>query len=211
MTRHVVGTGRHDQGLGRIESFADGVIAIAITLLVLTLAEPPPDLEGTRLARDVLRQWPHFLAYGISFAVIGRFWVVHHHLFRYVQRYDSGFLGLNLLFLLTLAFLPYPTELLGEHGGEPFAVIFYALSVSASSFASAALWIYATRGRRLVDPKLPDTEIRHVRRLSLVGGTVFLISVPLALVSPALTLVAWIALLPARMILKALHRRELTR
>ncbi|HJV03844.1 MAG TPA: TMEM175 family protein [Actinomycetota bacterium] len=208
MTRHVVGTGRHDEGLQRIESFADGVIAIAITLLVLTLAEPPPDVEGARLVREVLRQWPHFLAYGISFVVVGRFWVVHHHLFRYVQRYDPGFLALNLAFLLTLAFLPYPTELLGDHSADPFAILFYAGSVAAASLASTALWIYATRGHRLVDPRLPEVEIRHVRQRSLVNGVVFLISIPLALVSPVLAYAAWASLIPIRFAIRAVHRRE---
>jgi uncharacterized membrane protein len=211
MTRHVAGTGRHGEGLSRIETFADSVIAIAITLLVLTLADPPPNVGGTRLVRDVLRQWPHFLAYGISFAVIGRFWIIHHHLFRYVQRYDGGFLALNLAFLLTLAFLPYPTDLLGEHGEDPFAVIVYAASVTAASFASSALWIYATRGHRLVDPKLPEVEIRHVRQRSLISGAVFLISIPLALISPMLAFVAWATLLPLRLIMRSLHHRELSR
>jgi uncharacterized membrane protein len=211
MTRHVVGTGRHDEGLSRIETFADGVIAIAITLLVLTLANPPPDTGDTELAREVLSQWPHFLAYGISFAVIGRFWIVHHHLFRYVQRYDSGFLVLNLVFLLTLAFLPYPTELLGDHGEDPFAVIVYAASAAAASLASTALWVYSTQARRLVDPKLPEHEIRHVRQRSQLSGAVFLISIPLALISPVLAFVAWGALFPMRLLLGVIHRRELAR
>jgi uncharacterized membrane protein len=211
MTRHVAGTGRHGEGLSRIETFADSVIAIAITLLVLTLADPPPDTGQTRLAREVLDQWPHFLAYGLSFAVIGRFWVVHHHLFRYVQRYDSGFLALNLVFLLTVAFLPYPTDLLGEHGDDPFAVIVYAASVAVASLASNLLWVYATRGRRLVDPKLPEYEIRHVRQRSQLNAAVFLISIPLALITPVLAYAAWLSVFPLRMLLRTIHRRELAR
>jgi uncharacterized membrane protein len=211
VTHHVVGTGRHNEGLSRIETFADGVIAIAITLLVLTLANPPPDAGQTQLAREVLAQWPTFLAFGLSFAVIGRFWVVHHHLFRYVQRYDSGFLALNLVFLMTVAFLPYPTDILGEHGEEPFAVIVYAASVAVASLASNALWLYATRGRRLVDPKLPEHEIRHVRQRGQLNSAVFLISIPLALISPVLALVAWVSVFPLRMLLRTIHRRELAR
>jgi uncharacterized membrane protein len=211
MTRHVAGTGRHDEGLSRIETFADSVIAIAITLLVLTLADPPPDTGQTELAREVLDQWPHFLAYGLSFAVIGRFWIVHHHLFRYVQRYDTGFLVLNLVFLLTVAFLPYPTDLLGEHGDEPFAVILYAASAAATGASSSLLWVYSTHNHRLVDPKLPEHEIRHVRQRSQLNAVVFLISIPLALSSPLLAFVAWGSLFPLRMLLGAMHRRELSR
>ena len=211
MTHHVVGTGRHNEGLSRIETFADGVIAIAITLLVLTLNVPPSDTGHPELARVVLDQWPTFLAFGLSFAVIGRFWVVHHHLFRYVQRYDSGFLTLNLVFLLTLAFLPYPTDLLGEHAQDPFAVIVYAASVAVASLASNALWVYATRGRRLVDPKLPEYEIRHVRQRSQLNATVFLISIPLALISPGVAYAAWLSVFPLRTILRTIHRRELAR
>jgi uncharacterized membrane protein len=211
MTRHVAGTGRHNEGLARIETFADSVIAIAITLLVLTLADPPSDTGQTKLADEVLSQWPHFVAYLLSFAVIGRFWIVHHHLFRYVQRYDSAFLVLNLVFLLTVAFLPYPTDLLGEHGEEPFAVILYAASAAAASFASNALWLYSTHGHRLVDPKLPEHEIRHVRQRSQLNGVVFLVSIPLALISPVVAFVAWASLFPLRMLLGTVHRRELAR
>jgi uncharacterized membrane protein len=211
MTRHVAGTGRHDEGLSRIETFADSVIAIAITLLVLTLADPPQDTGQTDVSRQVLGQWPHFIAYGLSFAVIGRFWIVHHHLFRYVQRYDGGFLAMNLVFLLTVAFLPYPTDLLGEHGENPFAVIVYAVSVAVASLASNALWVYATRSRRLVDPKLPEYEIRHVRQRGQLNAAVFLISIPLALISPLVAYAAWVTVFPLRMLLWRIHRRELAR
>jgi uncharacterized membrane protein len=203
------GIGRPEQAISRIEAFSDGVMAIAITLLILQLAVPGPNVTDRGLGHALLDQEHHFFAYLLTFAVIGRFWMAHHSLFRYVRRHDATFLVLNLVFLLTIAFLPYPSDLLGEHSDDRLAVILYAVSVAAASLSSAALWIYATRRHRLVDPSLPEREIRHIRRRALSGGVVFLLSIPLAFVRVWLAFATWVALLPlVRMTLAARHRRE---
>jgi uncharacterized membrane protein len=203
------GVGRQQEAISRIEAFSDGVMAIAITLLVLQLAVPGPQVGDAGLGRALLEQGPHFFAYLLSFAVIGRFWVVHHSLFRYIRRYDAPFLTLNLAFLLTIAFLPYPSDLLGEHGQDRLAVIVYAAGVAAASLASGGLWIYATRRHRLVDPALPEVDIRHYRRRAVSGGIVFLVSIPLAFIEVWLAFAAWLAILPiVRMVLTRRYRTE---
>src|SRR3989442_15709207 len=93
----------------RLETFSDGVFAIAITLLVL-LFERPKLGPGETLSHALLHQWPSYASYAVSFVTIGIIWVNHHTLFRYIARVDRVFLFVNVLFLMCVAFIPYPTE-----------------------------------------------------------------------------------------------------
>src|SRR5215469_16375933 len=103
-----------DQGMGRILALSDGVFAIAMTLLILQIAIPATAGDG-RLSRALLALWPRYLAYLLSFLVIARFWVIHHQAFRLIARFDTALVWLNLLLLLFVAFLPFPTSVLGQH------------------------------------------------------------------------------------------------
>ncbi|MGH7748818.1 MAG: TMEM175 family protein, partial [Candidatus Dormibacteria bacterium] len=113
---------------GRVEAFSDGIFAFAITLLVLTIGQPQHYAD---LAHELLRQWPGFAAYGVSFAVIGIMWFNHHVIFSHVARVDRTLLYLNLVLLLTIAFLPYPTGIFGEAlrrgEGTRDAAVFYSI------------------------------------------------------------------------------------
>src|SRR5215472_5921030 len=95
----------------RVEAFSDGVFAIAITLLVLTVAQPR---TYRNLAHELGAQWPSLAAYVVSFAVIGIMWINHHSVFMHLEHVDRGLLYINLLLLMTIAFLPYPTGVLGQ-------------------------------------------------------------------------------------------------
>ena len=97
----------------RLEAFSDGVFAIAITLLIIEVRVP--DSEAGELARDLANQWPSYAAYAVSFAIIGIIWVNHHDIFERIVTVDRPLLFLNLLLLLTVAFLPLPTALLGDY------------------------------------------------------------------------------------------------
>ncbi len=96
---------------GRVEAFSDGVFAIAITLLVLTIAQPS---DYHALAHQLAERWPSLAAYVVSFMVIGIEWVNHHTVFTHCQRIDRTMFYLNLLLLMTIVFIPYPTEVFGE-------------------------------------------------------------------------------------------------
>lgn len=109
----------------RLVLFSDAVFAIAITLLVIEIRLPHGIEDDRQLARALLALAPHYASFLISFLVIGRFWVGHHRLFGYLATHDARLLWLNLLFLLTIAFLPFPTAVLGAHIGSRVAVIFY--------------------------------------------------------------------------------------
>jgi hypothetical protein len=127
-----------DEGLGRLLALTDGVFAIALTLLVIQIALP----EGTsdvRLGAALVALGPHYFAYVLSFAVIARFWIAHHLAFRYIRRYDDTLIWLNLLLLMFVGFLPFPTSVLGEHGNTPTGAAFYGAALVCTSAASGAL------------------------------------------------------------------------
>ena len=132
---------------GRLEAFSDGVLAIVITIMVLELRPP----EGATL-EALAPIWPRLLAYVLSFLVIARFWVTHHLAFRLINRYDATLVWLNLLLLMFVSFLPFPTAVLGEHEGSPAAAVLYGASVCLAGAASAAYWWYASGRGRLLRP-----------------------------------------------------------
>src|SRR5215216_2503570 len=133
--------------LDRIIFFSDAVFAIVMTLLILDIQVPsiPADLVSTELPRQVLDLWPKFFSYVLSFLVIGTYWLAHHGTYRYIESYDRGLMWLNLLFLLTISFVPFPTALLGEYGEQQFAVVLYALSLAIPRLLLALIWWYAIR------------------------------------------------------------------
>src|SRR5918998_422535 len=104
-----------DNDTGRIEAFSDGVFAIAITLLVIEIGVPHVEDARTTLFGALIEQWPSYLAYVISFLQIGVIWANHHNRFRFIARSDHVLLFLNILFLMCVAFIPFPTALLAEY------------------------------------------------------------------------------------------------
>ena len=114
----------------RIVAFSDGVFAIAITLLVLNLGIES-GVPGDRLWHEVWELHEDFIAFAISFAVIGRFWILHHRFFGQVEAFDSRLIRLNILYLGTIVLIPFSSQLLGEYGGEAAAVVVYAVNLAA--------------------------------------------------------------------------------
>src|SRR5436853_5089498 len=132
----------------RIEAFSDGVFAIAITLLVLEIHVPEQPENG--LGRALLDQWPAYASYAVSFFVIGIIWVNHHAIFDYLERADRPLLFLNLVLLLWVGLLPWPTNVLGtymQHGGadERVAAALYTGTMTLMGVSFGALWQYLTR------------------------------------------------------------------
>ena len=138
----------------RLVFFSDAVFAIVITLLVLPLtAEIELPAEAQDLRHEVVQQWPKIVSFVVSFLVIGQFWIAHHNMFSLLRRFDPGLLWLNLIALLTVSFMPFPTAVLGARleDSDTFPVMFYAASMTISSIVLTAIWLYALR-RHLVDP-----------------------------------------------------------
>ena len=120
-------------GLERLVFFSDAVFAIAITLLALDIHLPveAAHLTDKQLLTSLLQIWPKYLSFIISFLVIGNFWIAHHHRFSLVTHYDNRLLLLNLLVLMSIAFIPFPTSMISENGNRT-ATIFYALSIATT-------------------------------------------------------------------------------
>jgi uncharacterized membrane protein len=170
----------------RLEVFSDGVIAIAITLLVLDIKVPHSHQGG--LAHDLATQWPSFAAYVLSFAVIGIMWVSHHSMFERIQEIDRGLLFTNLLLLLGIAFLPFPTALLAEYardGGSNahVAAAFYSLTMTMIGLAFSGIWLHLSHHPDLLVEGLDPGNLRRSLHRSLVGPIVFALTIGLAFVN----------------------------
>lgn len=180
---------RRSLGTGRMEAFSDGVFSIAATLLVLDIAIHPP---GTPL-EQVLHAWPFYLAYVVSFLTIGAAWLVHSTLTDRLARTDPLLLRINLLLLLVVAFLPFPTKLVADalhrEGSERVFVTLYGLALLAIRVLGFALDAYA-RHEHLYSPpqegEEPTDEPQEL--LPVLGGYLIAILIGLALPTVAVTI-----------------------
>ena len=186
-------------GMGRILALSDGVFAIALTLLILDIAVPAMT-SNDELGTVLLNLWPHYLAYLLSFVVIARFWVIHHQTFRLIVRDDTTLVWLNFLLLIFVAFLPFPTSVLGAKESSPAAAVLYAIAVCLTGASSAAYLWYATGRGKLLRPDVGGAQIRAMRARSLSGPVFFALTVPIAAFAPYIAEAVWIFAFPlARM------------
>jgi uncharacterized membrane protein len=185
--------------LDRIVFFSDAVFAIAITLLVLDIHVPeiPERLVDEQLPGRLLALWPKYLSYVLSFVVILMYWMAHHITFRAIRRYDRTLIWLNSLFLMCIAFLPFPTSLLGEYGDNQLAVAIYAASVAVARLLLTAVWWYASSGHRLIDESFPESTIRIYLVRGLAVALAFVISIGISFFSVSAAMYFWILLVVA--------------
>lgn len=181
-------------GLERTTMFSDGVFAIAITLLVLPLADA--EIGDEMVGGQLLGLVPKMLTFALSFAVIGRYWILHHHVFDRLARSDGGLMTLNLAYLFCVAFLPFPTSVLGEQGDSTAGTLLYALNLIAIGLVALALWWYASRRRHLLRDDVTPYEIRARLVRTVVPTLALLPSVPLAFVSTDWAKYSWLLLVP---------------
>jgi uncharacterized membrane protein len=169
----------------RLAAFSDGVFAIAATLLILDVK-----LTGNgSVTHQLVHAWPAYAAYAISFATLGIIWVNHHTVFEQIDRVDRVFLFINVLFLMVIAFIPFPTRVLAEHlrEGSKSAAFAYGLTFTAMSICYGALWFYAALGRRLLADDADELTVSGITRSFAPGTIIYLGATLSALVS------AWLA------------------
>ena len=183
---------RDDAGVefNRIVAFSDGVFAIAITLLVLGLTVPP---HITALRRALLNNQDDFIAYAISFAVMGRYWLSHHRFFSALDRFDGTLMTLNLVYLACIALVPFSSQVLGDYSGHTEAVVLYAINMILVSGSFYAQVTYSQRAG-LVRDDARSYERRHAGPTALFVVGVFVISIPVAFVSPLAATLMWLAI-----------------
>jgi uncharacterized membrane protein len=157
--------------VGRLEAFSDGVFAIVITLLILEIHVPAPaepDNARGELGSALLHQWPHYVSYLLSFFIVGIIWLNHHATINLLARTDHKIQVLNLLLLLPVTVLPWPTDLLATYAvdgtarDQRLAVLVYGTTSSAMSVGFNVLWRYLRRHPELHKPNV-TTELLAVR------------------------------------------------
>jgi len=179
------------RGPERLEAFSDGVLAIAITLLVLEIRVPPAEdlADPNKLIEALGALWPSYLGYLISFVTIGIIWANHHNLIRLVDRVGHGLILANLLLLLTIGFLPFPTALLAATLETPSAqigVLVYAGTFVVVAIAFNVLW-YEIRTRPGVLRRDVDAwSVAAISRSYRLGPPGYLVAFVAALINPAL-------------------------
>jgi len=191
------------QDLERVVFFSDAVFAIAMTLLAVSLRLPSTttDRGVARALRDAL---PSIYSYALSFAIIGLYWLAHHRMFHYICRLDWVLLCLNLAMLGLVAFVPFPTSVLGDHGTTTAAVVFYAATMVLLGGLASTLWGYASYKDRLIDSETPSRFVRHALWRSITVPAVFAASIPIAFADPIAAEWFWLTIVVTRL---ALRRR----
>ena len=183
----------------RLEAFSDGVIAIAITLLVLDIDIPQPG-GAHSLGHDLAQQWPSYAGYVVSFLTIGIIWINHHAMIARITRTNHTVLLLNMLLLLTIAILPFTTALMADYLREP-AGEHLAAAIYAGSFLAMAVAFYSMQryllvggGSRLLRESLNEADRRAIRDRNRLGLLPYAIATALAPLSAYLTLAICAAL-----------------
>ena len=188
-----------DMKPGRLEAFTDGVFAIAITLLVLNL-----EVESSRdLGHELLEMWPSLIAYVVSFLIIGVIWMNHHLMFHYITRVDRPLLILNLLMLMCVAFLAWPTAVLADavHTGESegTAAALYGGTLVVGGIFFNAIWYYASSGHRHLGRHITPEQAANIRRKFLLGPVLYLVAAAVGLFSVEISLIIYALLLTGYM------------
>jgi uncharacterized membrane protein len=188
----------------RIGTFSDSVFAVAITLLVLNIHVPSISLHLTNrtLASKLGALWPNYEAFVLSFVIIGIYWILHHLMFRYVERYNGWFLWLNLFFLMCIVFMPFTASLISEYGDTAIATIVYAANLAVASLLMAVIWWYSIgKGQLMI--KGFDIELgKHAVLANLCTVLVFLASMPIALANARIAKYFWLLLIPIHIFLE---------
>jgi uncharacterized membrane protein len=173
-------------GTDRTEAFSDGVFAIAITLLVLDIGVPRSGYDD--LFRAILDEWPSYLAYVTSFMTIGGVWLAHHGMFARLKFVDRRLMRVNLLLLMVVSFLPYPTRLVSEAikdaNAERVAVLFYGTTLFVITALLAVMIRTAASNRELIDEAVTDAELQSILRSSLPDPGFYIGVIVMAIIAP---------------------------
>jgi uncharacterized membrane protein len=158
-------------GTARLEAFSDGIFAIAATLLILDV-----NLSGKgSVLHQLIGAWPSYAAYAISFTTLGIVWVNHHTVFSQIGRVNRTFLFINVVFLMVIAFSPFPTRVLAEHlrEGSKAAAFAYGLTFTVMAVCYGSLWFYAAIGRRLIAADADQRVVSGISRSFAPGWFIY--------------------------------------
>jgi len=194
----------------RVSALSDGVFAVAITLLVVSIAVPVihGPVTNSKLAHGLAVLWPHFFSYTLSFIIIAMFWISHHALFTAIRRVDRTLIWLNMFYLLLIVFMPYPTELLSLFGQTAVATILYASVLALAGLLQGAMAFYAVQDHRLVDDEFDMGHVGEYLRNSLGMSAVFIISIGIAFFNATAAQFFWLTLFVIQVVERLVFRKK---
>ena len=194
---------RETEETDRLVALSDGVVAIAITLLVLEISVPevPPGTTTAVVRDQFLDRGQQFLGYAVSFLVVGNYWVLHRRVFVQIESHDRGLVWLNLVFLLFVAFVPYGTSVFSTYPSA-LGVTVMAAVLALTGLSLAALWLYASRSQLLKEGLTSRVVVIQAARF-LAPPLVFLGSIAVAAVDPTWAVLSWLLLVPVNGVLSS--------
>lgn len=169
--------------MNRLETFADGVFAIAATLLILDVTK--------------LGAWEAYVAYAVSFVTIGIMWMNHHLVMAQIGRIDRRFMIATIGLLMCIAFVPFPTRLLAEHirhAGARDAALAYGFTLTTTAIFFSIVWFYAAGGRRLLREDADPRVVRGISRSYFPGVPLYLTATLVAFASPSASAILYLAI-----------------
>jgi uncharacterized membrane protein len=202
-----ISSGRMERtDLGRIVAFSDGVMAVAITLLVLNVDVPRlPSSRQDELGDKLFDLLPSLGAYALAFALVGGYWVNHHRFFESLRAFDDTLMALNLLFLALIALMPFSAELIDRYGEEPIADAVFGATLGLAGLVHLAM-VRHVLGREFVHERTPMAPEPFGGAIALTVTVVFFLSVPAAFVSTVLAQLMWLSTIVLRYPLRRLAR-----
>ena len=182
------------KNIERVLNLTDCIFAFAITLMVLSLAVPviAKTDAPTELLALLISEWPRFLIYVISFIIISEWWMTHHHIFQHIKKMDRTIILLNFTFLFFVTLIPFHTSLIIQYPETSVAVIFYAMTQALAGLVLVALWHYATRDHRFLEPNLTLGIIRYRSVRLLIGSGGWLISIVIVIFNTYAAELSWV-------------------
>jgi len=172
-------------GKGRIEALSDGIFATVMTVLVLSLSIPTiTGSTNSAIATYVAALWPIILSYVMSFLILAVYWVRHHNIFHFIARLDNTLVWINMIFLLTVGFVPFSTELIGRYWDTQVSTIIYGSNLIASGITMQVMWQYAYTRKLMIVDNLDERVMARVNRRLLGGPVLYLVAILFSLAVP---------------------------
>jgi len=193
----------------RLKAIADGVFAVAMTLLVLELVVPElKDISDKEFSEILLSMWPKFLAYVLSFLIAGIYWLIHHSIFDAIRYYDATLAWINIVFLLFVALIPFTTYLLREYFLLKTSTIIYGVHLLLMFLGGYSLWTYSTRKHILVVPDLDPGLVKGARRMGYVYFLILIIAIIAAFFIPLISVIIYGIFVLAILVLTAIGKTD---
>jgi uncharacterized membrane protein len=208
---------RRDDGsaFDRVAYFTDAVFAIAMTLLIVSVDAPELTPAETRDRSSTIEAmlgnldelFPQLFSFFLAFLLLARYWLAHHAFFAVLGKVDRRFIALNLTYLAFVAFLPFPTELVGKYEHDPISVTTFALTLAAISGMETVLFRHAHRSHLLLH-QMSERTYRYGMIQSSTPVVLFLLSIPLAFWSTTAALLSWLLAMPIGFLVDRRQRAE---